>query len=102
MKKLILGAILLFSILSCDGLDSKDELISKVLKIETEHLQRYNRIQKTSKDTATINYIHKLKDTLRADAFKASGTIEASSGIMIGSMTKSKAILEEYIKLCEN
>ncbi len=102
MKKLLLGAILLFSMLSCDGIDSKDGIISAVLKVETNHLKEYNKIQKLTKDTIVINHISKLKDSLKLDAVKCEGLVEGRTGIMFGSMAKSKQMLKEYIKLCKN
>ena len=102
MRKLLLGAILLFSVLSCDGIDSKDGIISSVLKSETNHLKEYNKIQKLSKDTVIFNHICRLKDSLKVDAVKIEGRLEGESGLMFGSMTESKQILKEYIKLCNN
>ena len=97
---LLLGAVLVLT--SCDGIDSKDKLISSILKVETEHLQRYNKLQKVSKDTALVNYISKIKDSLKTEALVAKGTLEAKSGIINGSLENFKKILDEYIELCKN
>ena len=101
MKKLILLGIGM-CLISCDGIDSKDSIISQVLKIETVHLKRYNTLQKLSKDTATVNYISKVKDSLKLDAFEAKGVLNSRSGIMHGSLSESKVMLDEYIELCKN
>jgi hypothetical protein len=103
MKKLLLLFVILLSI-SCDGIDSKDETINTVLKMETEHLKRYNKLlelTKNSKDTLVSNYIIKVKDTLKNEALTAKGIIEGNSGIMFGEMKDSKNKMNEYIKLCE-
>lgn len=102
MKKLLLLLVILLSI-SCDGIDSKDQLIESVLKVETTHLKRYNQLlqlTKNSKDTVVSNYIIKVKDTLKNDALTAKGIIEGNSGIMFGEMKNSKNKIDEYIKLC--
>lgn len=102
MKKLLLLVILLS--ISCDGIDSKDQLIESVLKVETTHLKRYNQLlqlTKNSKDTVVSNYIIKVKDTLKNGALEAKGLIDGKSGIMFGEFKNSKHKLDEYIKLCE-
>ena len=103
MKKLLLLFVILLSI-SCDGIDSKDEIVTIVLKTETKHLKRYNKLlelTKNSKDTVISNYIIKVKDTLKNEALTAKGIIEGNSGIMFGEMKDSKNKMNEYIKLCE-
>lgn len=102
MKKLLLLLGVVLTLTSCDGIDSKDKLISTVLKIETEHLQRYNKLQKMSKDTAVVNYISKVKDSLKSDALEAKGILEGESGVMYGSLKDSKNMVDEYIELCKN
>lgn len=105
MKKLLLLIIILLLLsISCDGIDSKDEMIEDVIKIETTHLKRYNKILQISKnneDTIVSNYIIKVKDTLKNEALTAKGIIEGNSGIMFGKLSNSKNKIDEYIKLCK-
>lgn len=103
MKKLLL-LLTIFLLISCDGIDSKDGIVEAVLKVETTHLKRYNKLlqlTKYNKDTVISNYIIKVKDTLKSDALTAKGIIEGRSGIIIGEMKNSKNKINEYIKLCE-
>lgn len=103
MKKLLLLLVILLTI-SCDGFDSKDEIVETVLKVETTHLKRYNQLLQltnNSKDTLISNYIIKVKDTLKNEALIVKGVIDGNSGIMFGEMKNSKNKINEYIKLCE-
>lgn len=103
MKKLILLVIILLSI-SCDGIDSKDQIVESVLKVETIHLKRYNKLlqlTKNNKDTLISNYIIKVKDSLKNDALIVKGLINGNSGIMFGKLSNSKNKIDNYIKLCE-
>jgi hypothetical protein len=102
MKKLITILILLFTLVSCDGLDSKDEIINEIINLEIKHVKQYNKIQKISKDTIVINYITKLKDSLKNDAIESKITIYSNSGMLFGSLTDSKIRINEYIELCKN
>lgn len=103
MKKLLLLLVILL-IISCDGIDPKDDSIEKVLTIETIHLKRYNHLlnlSKNSKDTLISNYIIKVKDTLKNEALVAKGLIDGNSGIMFGKLSNSKNKMNDYLKLCE-
>lgn len=103
MKKLLLLFVILLSI-SCDGFDPKDNEIETVIKVETNHIKRYNqllKLTKNSKDTIVSNYIVKIKDTLKYEALVAKGLIDGNSGIMFGKLSNSKNKIDEYIKLCE-
>jgi hypothetical protein len=103
MKKLLLLSVILLSI-SCDGIDSKDDSLEAILKLEIIHIKRYNQLlelSKSNKDTAVSNYITKVKDTLKDDALTVKGLVNGNSGIMFGKLSNSKNKIEKYIKLCE-
>jgi len=102
MKKLLSILVLSITLISCDGIDNKDKLLSTIIESDTKHLQRYNTLQKISKDTSVVNYISKLKDSLKLEAIEAKGTLSGASGIYFGSLTKSQILVEDYIKLCKN
>jgi len=101
MKKLLSILVLSITLISCDGIDNKDKLLSTIIESDTKHLQRYNTLQKISKDTSVVNYISKLKDSLKLEAIEAKGTLSGASGIYFGSLTKSQILVEDYIKLCK-
>jgi len=100
MKKVLVLFGMVF-LLSCDGISSKDKVISSVLESETRHLKRYNELQKISKDTAVVSYLSKLKDSLKLEAIESRGVLKSNSGIIYGSLENSQIMVEEYIKLCE-
>lgn len=104
MKKILLLTLAIFSLISCDGIDSKDDIVESILKVETEHIKRYNKLlqlTKINKDTIVSNYIIKVKDSLKNDALEVKGLIDGNSSIMFGEFKNSKHKLDEYIKLCE-
>lgn len=102
LKTILLLLLTIIIIISCDGVDSKDDIISEILKTEIRHIKRYNKLEKISKDTLTMNYIKKVKDTLKSEALMTKGLLTGNSGIMFGNLKDSKNLIEEYIKLCKN
>lgn len=75
-----------------------DELMTIVVKGEQKHLNRYNEMQRLTKDTNIINYIDTVKILLRDEANKAYGTMDTSEGYY--TMDESKKLLKIYIDSC--
>jgi hypothetical protein len=102
MKKVLTFLLLSLMFISCNDINNIDDKLSTVIKVEIEHLKRYNNIQKLSKDTVVINYIIKVKDSLKISAIKSQGLIEGKTGLIFGDLKKPQEELKKYIKLCKN
>lgn len=101
MKNLLTLFIIIF-LTSCNGLDNQDDIINQIIENETKHLNRYNYIQKTSKDTIITNYISILKDSLKSTAEETKTELYENDGFYFGDLSEPKYRIEEYIKLCKN
>lgn len=99
MKKLILLFITIL-LISCNGINNADPLLTNVIKNEIKHIDNYNKIRKISKDSNVNKYIDSLKINFKNDAIITKTILINKKGIIFGNLKESQNLLEEYIKKC--
>lgn len=81
-------------ITSCE---SKDDLISLIIKTEQENLNNYNNIKRMTTDTVVVNFIDSLKNHYVKDAYEVKGALKSNTGIINGGLEKSLILINTYI-----
>ena len=94
MKKLLLLLIIIITLVNCN---KTDETLKIIIKNEIDHINKYNYIQKNSKDTIIIKYIDSLKIKFKEEAFETKGFLESKEGILYGHFPETLNLIDDYI-----